>query len=125
MVAQGEERRKHVRIFLPGGQVRLVSGMLLALVGKVIDISVGGVKFIGNTGFSAGDDIDLEVTLPSGMKFKCIARIAHYENIPNNEQQIIYGAQFINLSLNERLELGEYVMKKRAEQDDLLHQELE
>ena len=52
---KGEERRKHIRIFLPGGQVRLVSGILLVLVGKVVDVSLGGVKFICSPEFSIGD----------------------------------------------------------------------
>lgn len=125
MFTKGEERRKHVRIFLPGGQVRVASGMLMALAGKVINISVGGVEFCSTAGFNPNDEIDLEVTLPTGMKFKCVARVVHFEQGTGNDNQVMYGAEFVELGARERLELGEYIMRKRAEQDDLLKKKLE
>ena len=118
---KGEERRKHVRIFLPGGQVRLVSGILLVLVGKVVDISLGGVKFVCSPEFDVGDDIGMELTLPTGMKLKCTAKICHMENRENNQNESIYGAQFVDLGTNEQAELGEYIMRLRAEQDSFLN----
>ena len=59
MVMKGEERRKHIRVFLPNGQVRLVSGPFLALVGKVINLSVGGLKFLCESDVKVGDVFDL------------------------------------------------------------------
>jgi c-di-GMP-binding flagellar brake protein YcgR len=125
MTSLGDERRKHVRIFLPGGQVRLASGMLMALVGKVVDLSIGGVKFACNVGLNIGDEIDLELTLPTGLKFRCGARIVHAENLGGKENNVVYGTQFNGLGPREQQELGDYIMKKRAEQDDMLHHELE
>lgn len=121
---KGEERRKHIRIFLPGGQVRLVSGILLVLVGKVVDISLGGVKFACSPEFATGDEIGIEVTLPSGLKIKCTAKICHVENVENNQNEAVYGAQFIGLGANEQAELGEFIMKQRAEQDGFLNKKL-
>jgi hypothetical protein len=120
----GEERRKHIRIFLPGGQVRLVSGILLVLVGKVVDISLGGMKFVCSPEFNVGDEPGLEVTLPNGMKLKCAAKICHMETIENNQNEAIYGAQFTGLGTNEQAELGEFIMKQRAEQDGFLNKKL-
>ncbi|MBN1822862.1 MAG: PilZ domain-containing protein [Endomicrobiales bacterium] len=124
MSTMGEERRKHIRIFLPGGQIRLVSGILLVLVGRVVDISLGGIKFVCSADFKIGDEVDLEVTLPTGMRFKCNGRVCHMEEIQGNESERIFGTQFVNLGVREQFELGEYIMKKRAEQDDILHDKL-
>lgn len=124
MVIKGEERRKHIRIFLPGGQVRLVSGPLLALVGKVIDISIGGLKFICESDVHIGDVFSMEITLPNGMKFKCTAKVVYVEIIQDNENQVLCGAQFVEMSTQEQLELGEFILKIRAEQDNILKQEL-
>jgi hypothetical protein len=118
---KGEERRKHIRIFLPGGQVRLASGILLVLVGKVMDISLGGVKFVCSPEFNVGDDIELEVTLPTGIKLKCTAKICHMESRENNQNESIYGAQFLDLGTNEQAELGEFIMRLRAEQDGFIN----
>jgi len=120
-MVQGEERRKHIRIFLPGGQVRLVSGILLVLVGKVIDISLGGVKFVCTPEFKVGDDLTLEVTLPSGMKLKCTAKISHRENFEHNQNEAVFGAQFIDLCTGDQAVLGEFIMKQRAAQDGYLN----
>lgn len=116
----GEERRKHIRIFLPGGQVRLTSGPLLVFVGKVVDISVGGIKFISETEFSQGETLDLEIKLPSGVKYICSARIIHASRMESKENVVMCGAQFIGLSETEQKNLGELIMRMRAEQDDIL-----
>ncbi|MFH1368704.1 MAG: PilZ domain-containing protein [Elusimicrobiota bacterium] len=124
MMMKGEERRKHIRIFLPGGQVRLVSGPLLALIGKVINISIGGIKFSCESEVNVGDSFDLEITLPNSLKFKCTAKIVYVETIENNENQVVCGAQFVNLSTREQIDLGEFILKMRAEQDNILKNEL-
>lgn len=120
MTSKREERRKYVRIFLPGGQVRLASGMLMALVGKVVDVSTGGVRFICNVGLKVGDEIDLELTLPTGVRFGCMAHIVHGESA-GKDGAMTYGAQFVNLGLQEQRDLGDYIMQKRADQDDMLN----
>ena len=116
----GEERRKHIRIFLPGGQVRLTSGPLLVFVGKVVDISVGGIKFISEAEFSEGETLDLEIKLPGGVKYICSARIIHVNRMENKDNVVMCGAQFTGLSETEQKNLGELIMRMRAEQDDIL-----
>ena len=39
----------------------------------------------------------------------------------NNQNESIYGAQFVDLGTNERAELGEFIMKLRAEQDGFIN----
>lgn len=122
MKLKGEERRKHIRIFLPGGQVRLISGPFLALIGKVMDLSLGGIKFISESrDFNKGDKLDIEVTLPNGIRFKCQAGINFIENIDN---QIIYSVQFENLGFREQIELGEFIVQIRAEHDEFIKKNL-
>ena len=123
MANMGEERRKHVRIFLPGGQVRISSGELMVLVGKVVNISVGGIQFFCNFGLNIGDEIDLELTLPTGVKYRCSARIVHSEKSGSRDHQVAYGSQFLNLGVREQQELGDYIAKKRAEPDKMRQQE--
>ena len=121
---QGEERRKFIRIFLPGLQVRLNSGILFVRIGKVIDISLGGIKFVCSSEFNLGDDINVEVALPSGLKLKCTANINRAEKVNNDKHEVVYGAQFVNLAANEQTELGTYIMEQRAEQDGKLSKEV-
>ena len=121
---KGDEQRKHIRIFLPGGQVRLVSGPLLALIGKVIDLSIGGIKFICESNVKVGDNFDMEITLPNAAKFKCAAKVVYVENIESNENNVICGAQFLDMSTKEQLDMGEYILRLRAEQDNILKKEL-
>ena len=124
MAMKGEERRKHIRVFLPNGQVRIVSGPFLALVGKVINLSVGGLKFSCDSDVNVGDSFDLELTLPNSMKFKCAAKIVYIENLEDTGNQVVCGAQFVDLSVKEQLDLGEFILKMREEQDNLLEDEL-
>ena len=120
----GEERRKHIRIFLPGGQVRLSSGPLLVFVGKVVDISVGGIKFISESEFSEGETLDLEIKLPSGVKYICSAKIIHVDRMEKKDNMIMCGARFTGLNDAEQKDLGELIMRMRAEQDDILKNKL-
>lgn len=121
---KGDERRKHIRIFLPNGQVRLVSGPLLALVGKVVNISVGGIKFISESDFNVGDTIDLEISLPNGIKFRSVCRVVYVEPVEGSEKQVVCGAQFTGLNVKQQLDLGEFILRMRAEQDKMLKEEL-
>lgn len=125
MAFQGEERRKHVRVFLADGQVRLVSGMLIALIGKVVDISLGGLKFTCSSEFAVGDELDMEVTLPSGMRLKTQFSVTHMEVDAGKKDKLVYGGKFTSLSDDQKLELGEFVMRSRAEQDSMLKDKME
>lgn len=122
---QGEERRRHIRVFLPGGQIRLITGGLCVLVGRAIDLSLGGIKFVANADLKSGDELQFELTLPTGMKLPCIAKVVHCEAIPDRETEMSFGVQFLDLSEEAKFELGEYIMKQRATQDGILHDELE
>lgn len=124
MVMKGDERRKHIRIFLPGGQVRLVSGPSLMLIGKVIDLSIGGIKIICKSNVKVGESFDLEITLPNAAKFKCDAKVVYVESIKGNGNHVICGAQFRDMNTKEQLGMGGFILKMRAEQDNILKKEL-
>lgn len=117
----GEERRKYIRIFLPGGKVRFLSGQYLALVGRMVDVSVGGVSFISEMKLSIDESVNLEIVIPDGVKFKCLAKIVRIESKAN---QIICAASFVNLGESEQKKLGEFIMKMRSIQDKLLKKNL-
>ena len=118
----GEERRKHIRVFFPGGKVRIKSGQIFALVGKIIDISLGGIRFTTEADFAHGETITLEIVLVDGMKFKCDAKVVHLETIST---QNACGASFLNLAQNDEKELGELVMSLRSQQDEKCRDERE
>lgn len=118
---KGEERRKHIRVYLPGGQVRLQSGPYLALIGKVMDISLGGMKFVSDENLSENDKIDLDITLPKGIRFSCAALVTSIEKI---KDRLICVIKFLNIGLKEELELGEYILNLKAEQDKIIKENL-
>ncbi len=110
----GEERRKHIRVFFPGGKVRIKSGQIFALVGKIVDLSLGGIRFTTETDFTSGETITIEIILVDGMKFKCDAKVIHLETEGN---QNMCGVSFLNLAEQDEQELGELVMTMRSRQD--------
>jgi hypothetical protein len=116
---KGEERRRYIRIFLPGGQVRVISGPLLALVGRVIDVSIGGLKFCADSDFSEGEKIEMELTLPTGIKFKCISTIVSFEKVDAYGKKIVYMAKFVQMTEKDKEMLGDFIMKIKNEQDSL------
>ncbi|HBU70144.1 MAG TPA: hypothetical protein DEE98_07165 [Elusimicrobia bacterium] len=121
---KGEERRKYIRVFLPAGQMRILSGPLLVLVGKIIDISVGGVKFSAESEYANGDTVELEITLPNSVKFKCSAEIVGVAGTGKKENKKLYMAKFVSLSAGEQEMLGEFIETTKAEQDSILWNEL-
>lgn len=72
-----DEKRKQIRVFIPDGQVRLVTGPLLALVGKVENISLGGIRFTTETELKPGDQFEFQLYLPDGDKFSCEGKIIY------------------------------------------------
>ncbi|OGS17109.1 MAG: hypothetical protein A2219_04630 [Elusimicrobia bacterium RIFOXYA2_FULL_50_26] len=121
---QGEERRKFIRVFLPAGQVRLMCGPLLALVGKIIDISVGGIKFQSESEFDEGDVLELEISLPSGLKLCCHAEIVCVQDTKSGGNNMVYMSRFTRIAENDRAKLGDFIQKIKAEQDDILWKKL-
>jgi c-di-GMP-binding flagellar brake protein YcgR len=119
---RGEERRKHIRIFLPDGKVRFLTEEYLALIGRTIDISIGGARFYCEMKLDISEVINLEIILPNKVKFKCAAKIMHIER---DESQMIYGVCFENLGEKEREDLGNFIVGMRANQDDMLRKKLE
>ncbi len=114
---RGDERRRHIRIFLPGGQVRLSTGPLMALVGKIRNISVGGMKIACEARLAVGETIRLEFSLPDGVRFQCAATIVYAEKDASNGKQLLYGTQFLDLSPRDTGILGDFIMRMKEEQD--------
>ena len=112
------ERRKSVRIFLPGNQVRIVSGPYMALVGRVFDISQGGVRFSCESELGNNEFIELEIVLPYGSKVKSECRIVHAERDPRNNARLLYGVEFITLDPAASASLAEYIAGLKATQDN-------
>lgn len=117
----GEERRKKIRIFLPDGKVRQLSSGISVLVGRALDISVSGVRFICETKVEVGEELDLEIVIPNTSRFKCITKVVHLDAAG---KQMICGAAFMNLNEKEQISLGEYIMKAKANQDKMLRENL-
>jgi len=122
---QGEERRKFIRVFLPAGQVRLMCGPLLVLVGKIVDISVGGIKFQSESEFNEGDVLELEISLPSDFKLCCHAEIVCVQDPKRGGSSMVYMSRFTRINENDRAKLGEFIQKIKAEQDNMLWKKLE
>jgi c-di-GMP-binding flagellar brake protein YcgR len=105
-----------VRIFLPGNQVRIVTGPYVALVGHVFDISAGGVRFYCESDLGNNEFIELEIVLPSG-KIKLDCRVVHTERDPQHRARLLYGVEFLNLVAPARAELEEYIANIKAAQE--------
>lgn len=110
MALKGEERRKHIRAFLSDGQVRMVSGLMEPLVGRVIDVSLSGMRIMCQSELAPGEDFKLELTLPSGLRFSCQAVIIHGQRMPGDHRHLYYGVQFADMSCDDRAKLGDYIM---------------
>src|SRR5271157_1615697 len=107
-----EERRKHVRVFVDGWQIRLVSGPLQLLVGSVIDLSLGGLKFTCEQHLEPGEKVDFELIFPTGLKFPCSAEIVYRMEPQGNNKKWVYGLKFQNLSPEMERELKDFIIEK-------------
>lgn len=111
------ERRHSVRIFLPGNQVRIVSGPYMALAGKVFDISEGGVRFSCESELGNNEFLELEIVLPYGDKVKSECRIVHAEKDPNHRSRMLYGVEFLTLDVKASASLAQYIADLKAAQE--------
>ena len=122
-MGQNEERRHSVRIFLPGNQVRIVSGPYMALAGKVFDISTGGVRFSCESELGNNEFIELEIVLPYGEKVKSVCRIIHAEKDPKHRTRMLYGVEFLTLDARASASLAEYIVNLKAVQEPAVNPE--
>lgn len=107
-----EERRKHVRVFVDGWQIRLVSGPFQLLVGNVINLSMGGLKFTCDQHFGPGEKIDFELIFPTGKKFLCSAEIVYSQQPGGKNKKWVYGVKFQNLSPEMEKEIKDFIIDK-------------
>jgi c-di-GMP-binding flagellar brake protein YcgR len=122
-MATGEERRKQIRIFLPGGQVRLSSGPLLILIGKIVNISAKGAQLTCDCDLKSGDSVSIDITIPDGIRIQAQATIIYGQR--SKDTKFVYGIEFSNMDEAHKKVLGDYILKSRATQDSLLRDELE
>ena len=106
------EKRKHVRVFVDGWQIRLISGPLQLLVGNVIDLSMGGLKFTCDQPLDPEETIDFELILPSGKKLPCSAEIAYRQEPEGKDKHRVYGAKFQKLTPEVEKELKEFIIEQ-------------
>jgi hypothetical protein len=114
---KGEERRKYIRVYMPNGEMRILSGPVNALVGKIVDISIGGIRFVTDSEYKHGESLDLDLKLPNGFRLGCVAEIVAVSCI---EGRTVYMAKFTKINDFDRDQLGDIIVKLKIEQDAIV-----
>jgi hypothetical protein len=108
---KGVERRKYIRVFLVEGKVQFEYRIPPVVIGNIIDISVGGIRFSCEETLEVGDEVNTTVSIPEEVSFKGKLQIVRAEpKVP--QQPNIYGAQFVGLDDAQKHAIGEMIMKK-------------
>ena len=80
-----------------------------------VDISEGGIRFVGNEFLSLANRIVLNLSLPApAHPVKMISKIAWIRKVPMGDQYEI-GNQFLTMSDDDRDELKTYLEKLKTE----------
>lgn len=112
---KGAERRQYIRVFTSFlSRIRSDRGDVGE--GQVVDLSLGGLRFVSNTDFSPKDNIRVDFHLPNGIACSLIGKIvAVTEGSPR-----VYGIKFSTLDPIIRQNMGEFIMTTKYSQDDWL-----
>ncbi|MFC1501261.1 PilZ domain-containing protein [Elusimicrobiota bacterium] len=104
-------RRKHVRFSLKDGEVRLLCGPVLALAGKILNLSEDGMMLLCEHNYFVDEEISFQIFFPSGLKLSGLAKIK-YKNEPTKTEhknatksmlgKVTYGCEFKNLTDNAK-----------------------
>ncbi len=106
------ERRQFVRVFIGGWEIRIVSGPLKASLGKLIEISSGGLRMQCERALSPGEKLDFELIFPSGEKFSCIGEIVYKKETRDFSNIWVYGVKFDKVSPELNHEIETYIGDK-------------
>ena len=118
------ERRKFIRI-VEGCAVTFAARDEAKGEGTLFDLSLRGLRFLSATPLLNGEKIRVAFTLSNGISMDLAGVIRHTHQ--RKMKKWIYGIEFFireYRDLKEHIKLNGYILRARAEQDQMLQEEV-
>lgn len=111
---KGEEKRREIRIFVSLPVVFHREQDRSENVGDMVDLSLGGASIRTKSNLEQDDTIKVKFELPNAARFIFLGKILTSRG---DAGQKVYGVKFIKQDPVDRLNLSEFIMQRRAEQE--------
>ncbi len=111
---KGEEKRREIRIFVSMPVIFHCEQDRSDDSGTMVDLSLGGMSMKASSGMNINDTVKIKFELPEGDRFIFLGKVVA---LRVEDGQSVYGVRFMKQDPVDRLNLSEYIMKKRSEQE--------
>ncbi|MFH1282556.1 MAG: PilZ domain-containing protein [bacterium] len=111
---KGEEKRREIRIFVSLPVIFHGEQDQSENRGDIIDLSLGGMSLKTGIDLKVNDTIKVKFEIPTEMRFIFLGKIIT-SRVENSEK--VFGVKFIKQDPVDRLNLSEYIMQTRSEQE--------
>ena len=111
---KGEEKRRQIRVFT---SIPITFHMEKAsgeMNGNMVDISLSGLRFTSREKLTIGDIVKMKFVLPNDLWCIFLGRIV---TKVDSKDQNVYGVNFIKQDSVDRMNLSEYIMETKKEQE--------
>lgn len=111
---KGEEKRRQIRVFTSVPITFHMERATGEMNGNMVDISLSGLRFTSRELLKIGDIIKMKFVLPNELWCIFLGRIV--TKVDSNDQNI-YGINFFKQDSVDRMNLSEYIMETKREQE--------
>lgn len=111
---KGEEKRRQIRVFTSVPITFHTERSEGEMNGQMIDVSLSGMRFSSNEKIEIGENVKMKFILPNDLGCIFIGKVVTEVNADSNK---IYGVNFLKQDPVERMNLSEYIMDARMEQE--------
>jgi len=119
---KGEEKRREIRIFISLPVIFHREQDRSENVGDMLDLSLGGMSIKTKSILREDDTIKVKFELPNTLRFIFLGKILTSRGDEGNN---VYGIKFIKQDPVDRLNLSEFIMQRRSEQEFWIKDKIE
>ncbi|MFH1380524.1 MAG: PilZ domain-containing protein [bacterium] len=111
---KGEEKRRQIRVFTSVPITFHSERSEGEMNGQMIDVSLSGMRFASSEQVELNANLKMKFVLPNNLGCIFIGKVV---TKAGGDNQQIYGVNFIKQDPVERMNLSEYIMDARMEQE--------
>ena len=111
---KGEEKRRQIRVFSSVPVTFHTEKTEGEMNGQMVDISLSGMRFTSRESLIVGENLKMKFLLPNDLRCIFIGRVV---TKVEGDDQHIYGMNFIRQDPVDRMNLSEYIMEAKVEQE--------
>lgn len=111
---RGEEKRRQIRVFSSVPVTFHTEKIGGEMNGQMVDISLSGMRFTSRESVEMGENLKVKFVLPNDLRCVFIGMVV---TATDSKGQRIYGINFIRQDSVDRMNLSEYIMEAKMEQE--------